>query len=94
MKVVVKNSKIKGKGVFAAKNFKKGETILFWHPKATISKKDISSLSKYEQNHITYIGKGKYIVMGIPERFVNHSCEPNTICQGKERHCFERYKKM
>jgi len=31
--VVVKKSKISGKGVFASRDFKKGEIVLRWRPK-------------------------------------------------------------
>lgn len=84
MDVVVKDSEIKGKGVFAARDFKKGETVIVWHPKREISKEEMSSLTVDEQNHTTYAGQGKYIVMGSPERFVNHSCDPNTYVEGKK----------
>jgi len=77
-KVIVKSSKIKGEGVFATKKIKKGEIVIKWHPKSKITKKEMFSLSKNEQNHTSYIGNGKYIVMGVPERYVNHSCNPNT----------------
>jgi len=81
MNIIVKDSKIRGKGVFAARNFKKGETVIIWHPKSLIFQKDMSSLSEDDRNHTTYAGKGKYFVMGSPERFVNHSCEPNTYVE-------------
>ena len=84
MDVISKDSKIKGKGVFALRDFKKGETVIIWHPESIISKEEISSLSENEQNHTTYAGNGKYYVVGSPERFVNHSCEPNTYVKGKK----------
>ncbi len=84
MEVIIKDSKIKGKGVFAARNLKKGETVIAWHPPAIVSKEDIASLSEDKQNHTTYAGSGKYYVMGSPERFVNHSCEPNTYVKEKK----------
>jgi len=36
--VMVKNSKIEGKGVFALRNFKKGEVILHWDASKTLLK--------------------------------------------------------
>lgn len=84
MDVVLRNSKIRGKGVFATRDFKKGETVIILHPKSIISKEDMSSLSEDEQNHTTYAGSGKYYVMGSPERFVNHSCDANTYFKEKK----------
>lgn len=83
MKVIVRKSKIKGLGVYATKNIKKNEIVIKWHPKKTISRQNVPKLSKYEQNHISYVGNGKYVVMGEPERFVNHSCNPNTYVHNK-----------
>jgi|SRR3989344_1973225 len=82
-KVIVKQSGIERKGLFALKNIKKGETVVTWNPMKIIPKKDLKKLSKSEQNHTTPAGNGKYIVMGIPERYVNHSCNPNTYSNKK-----------
>ena len=62
MDIVVKDSKIKGKGVFAARDFKKGETVIVWHPKRTISKEEMSSLTEDDQNHSTYAGMASTIL--------------------------------
>jgi len=74
--IVIKKSKISGKGVFAAKDFKKGEVVLHWHPKV-LKKSELEKLSNKEQHYIEYSGK-KIFLMQAPERFVNHSCDPNT----------------
>lgn len=76
--VIVKASKIKGKGVYANRDFKRGEVIIIWSPKKIVDRKEVPKLSKEDQNHTCYIGKKKYAVMGIPERFMNHSCNPNS----------------
>ncbi|MEK6960378.1 MAG: SET domain-containing protein-lysine N-methyltransferase [Nanoarchaeota archaeon] len=84
MDLIIKESIIKGKGVFAARDFKKGETVIVWHPESVLSKSDFQSLSEDEKAHATYAGNGKYLVQGSPERFVNHSCEPNTYTHGRK----------
>ncbi len=53
--IIIKKSKIEGLGVFANRNFKKGETVLKWHPKK-LSKKDIKKLSKKDKNYIAKYG--------------------------------------
>ena len=73
---VVKNSKIHKKGVFAARDFKNGEIVLKWHP-LLLSKSDAKKISPAKQHYVIKYG-GKYILMQAPEKFVNHSCEPNT----------------
>lgn len=75
-KVVIKKSNINKKGVFANRNFNKGEIVIFWNPKI-ISKDEFSALNKKEQHYIVK-RFGKYLLMQSPEKFVNHSCKPNT----------------
>jgi SET domain-containing protein len=75
--IIVKTSKINKKGVFAARNFKKGETILSWRPK-TVTKTAADKLSTAQKKYIERSKNGKYLLMQAPERFVNHSCWPNT----------------
>ena len=74
--IAVKKSKISEKGVFALRDFKKGEVVLKWSPKP-IKKSEIDSLSAREKTYIVNLGK-KYFLMQSPERYVNHSCESNT----------------
>ncbi len=74
--IVIKKSKINNKGVFAARDFKKGEVVILWHPKI-ISKKEFEDLTK-ENNQYLMNQDGNYFLMQSPEKFVNHSCDPNT----------------
>lgn len=74
--IIVKKSKISGKGIFTNRDFKKGEVVLKWNPK-TIKKSDIKKLSKKERGYVAEIDN-KYYLMQEPERYVNHSCELNT----------------
>ncbi|MCX6765760.1 MAG: SET domain-containing protein-lysine N-methyltransferase [Candidatus Moranbacteria bacterium] len=75
--IIVKKSKIEKKGVFAARNFKKGEIVLKWTPKF-LGKSEIEKLRNGQRHYIYKAGRNKYLLMQSPEKFVNHSCEPNT----------------
>ena len=75
--VIIKKSKLSGKGLFAARDFKKGEVILKWHPKI-FTKSELKSISKKEKHYIYHAGRNKYFLMQPPERYVNHSCDANT----------------
>jgi len=77
MKVIVKKSKIQGKGVFATRNIKKGEVVLKWDTSHRLKKTEVNELSEKEKNYVSYMN-GKYVQMQVPEKYVNHSCEPNT----------------
>ncbi len=74
--LIVKKSKIHGKGVFANRDFKKGEVVIKYNLKP-LTKKEFENLPEKEK-HYTDFKDGKYWLFQIPERFVNHSCEPNT----------------
>jgi len=77
--IIVKKSKIDKKGVFAARNFRKGEIVLKWNPEI-LKKSEVDNLSD-KLKHYVYggkVGKGRYFFMQPPERYINHSCEANT----------------
>ena len=81
MEIVIKNSKINGKGVFANRDFKKGEVVIKYNLKP-LTKKEFENLSEKEK-HYTDFQDGRYWLFQIPERFVNHSCNPNTNTKNK-----------
>ena len=86
MDVIVKESKIHGRGVFANKDFKKGETVIKYNLKP-LTEQEFRNLSESEK-HFTSFEGGKYWLFSPPERYVNHSCEPNTNPNLKEKYDF------
>lgn len=75
--VIVKRSKISGKGVFSAGNFKRGEEILAMDDSHVV--KDPSTLTKEQHEfELDYLASGKIVIMHAPERYINHSCDPNS----------------
>jgi len=75
-KYSVKKSDIQGKGVFANRDFKKGELVIRYNLKQ-LTKEEFDDLSKSEK-HYTDFHDGSYWLFQIPERYVNHSCDANT----------------
>jgi hypothetical protein len=75
--IVVKSSDIHNKGVFAAKDFDKGELVLKWNPRI-ITKEEIKNLPESEKKFTSNYKPGEYLLQNKPERYVNHSCNPNT----------------
>jgi SET domain-containing protein len=73
--VAVKKSRIEGKGVFAARDIRKDEVVLKWDLSQKLGKKDFLKLP--EKKYVSY-SRGKLTMMQPPERYVNHSCNPNT----------------
>lgn len=83
--VIVKDAGGKGKGLFANRNFKKGEIILFndlTKIKKRFTLKEIKE-SSIDSEHWDYVGRGKYVLDYSPESYVNHSCDPNAYVEFK-----------
>ena len=77
MSVIIKKSKIQGKGVFAGSNFRKGDVVMKWDASMMLSKKGSQKVPiRYRKYLVLY--KGKFIVSQSPEKYLNHSCNPNT----------------
>ncbi|PIS42917.1 MAG: hypothetical protein COT24_01035 [Candidatus Kerfeldbacteria bacterium CG08_land_8_20_14_0_20_40_16] len=76
--IIVKKSKINQRGVFANRDFKKGEVVLKWKPKKILTKKEASALPEEEKHYVSNYQLNEFILQSPPERYVNHSCEPNT----------------
>lgn len=65
-----------GKGVYAHRDFKKGEVVIQYHLRP-ITEDEYSRLPKNEQV-FTHSHWGQIMLYGEPERYVNHSDHPNT----------------
>ncbi|MCA9349456.1 SET domain-containing protein-lysine N-methyltransferase [Candidatus Saccharibacteria bacterium] len=80
-KFEVRNSSISGKGLFATTLIKASEAVISWHPKV-LTREEADALPSSE-HHYLYPDGDKMLYMQAPERFMNHSCEPNTHVVGK-----------
>lgn len=74
--IIVKKSKIHGKGVFANRDFKKGDIVIKYNLKK-LTKKEFDSLSEKEKHYTSKEGSDYFLFLS-PEKYVNHSCDPNT----------------
>jgi len=79
--VEIKETTHKGKGIFATRNIKKGEIILYVAGQIKETAKPIS-LPKDVDDHCWPIreqnNKLVYIHPHSPWKYINHSCDPNT----------------
>lgn len=76
--VFIKKTNGKGFGIFALRDFRKGEIILRMDRSDRITKKNESKMSRDDWNHVNTCGYNKYFRLKPPERFINHSCDPNS----------------
>ena len=75
--MLIKKSPIEGKGVFAARDFRKGEMIIRWDISRQLTAEEAEKLPLKEKKYVIFC-KGKRILAQPPERYVNHSCDANT----------------
>ena len=75
--VTVKNSKIQGRGVFANRNFAKGETVMEWDTTKVLIESDARKIPQKNKKYLVF-SNGLYIFSKSPEKYLNHSCSPNT----------------
>lgn len=80
--VVVKPSGIEGLGVFAKRDFKKGETVFKWNPLKALTEEELASMPESEKRYVNPLEDGTKVLMNIPERYMNHSCDANTNALG------------
>ncbi len=75
--IIIKDSKIEGKGIFANRDFKKGEVVIKWDTSVVLTKEEVKKLPEKEKKYISPF-QGKFLLQQPPARYVNHSCDPNT----------------
>jgi len=77
MSVIIKDSKIQGKGVFAGADFRKGCIVMKWDASIILTENEAKKTPKSQKKYLVFF-KGRYIMAQSPEKYLNHSCEPNT----------------
>lgn len=77
-KTIVKSSPIHGTGLFAKELIRNGEVVVSWENTREITQSQFSELPEDEKHYVD-IQNGKILLVGKPERYVNHSCDPNTM---------------
>jgi SET domain-containing protein len=81
-KVLVQDSPIHGRGVFAIRRIEAGEVIIDGC-REVLNDEAVEALPPEERDFISVIN-GQNVLMRPPARFVNHSCNPNA--RGTDRH--------
>lgn len=75
--VGVRKSEKHGRGLFALRNFVKGEMIYSFPLERVVSPRQIQGLSEEERDHLDKIGEDEYEIIQPPLCYVNHSCDPD-----------------
>lgn len=76
--IIVKKSKIHGRGVFAAREIRAGDILINWAKCMEILEEhDVEALPCEKRKRVSFID-GQYILFHPPACWVNHSCEANA----------------
>jgi len=79
--VYVKESTLQGKGVFAVKDFKKNDLVLEIDDTHVVE--DENKLTPEQHAFDLDYLEDKIVLMQEPEKYINHSCNPNTYVKTK-----------
>lgn len=80
--VMVKEAGNKGKGVFALRDFAKGEFLFRRRYKRVIPHREISQLSEEDQRHLCELDWKTCTILLPPGCYLNHSCNPDAMRKG------------
>ena len=77
--LITKKSLINGIGVFTKVHFNKGAIVKKLDDSRIVDSENPLNIKKGEhEHHCDWLENSKQILMPIPERYINHSCQPNT----------------
>src|SRR6478672_934355 len=80
--VEVRAAPPKGKGVFARRDFERGEFIFRRRHGRIVDTAGIAALSAEDQMHICELDWDRFAVLLPPGCYLNHSCDPNAMRSG------------
>jgi len=80
--VKVRGAGEKGLGVYAKRDFARGEFIFRRRHGKVVSAAGIGGLSREEQMHLTELGRDRFAVVLPPGAYLNHACDPNAMRSG------------
>lgn len=86
-KLVSRNSKIHGFGLFAAEKIKSGEFVAHIRGQVSTVKKDLLYTPQEAKMHPNWVGitMTHWVDPNIPFKYLNHSCDPSCGVKGKIR---------
>lgn len=80
--VVVKDAGNKGKGVFALRDFARGDILFRRRYSRVVRNSKLAQLSEEDQRHKDELDWEFSVIMLPPGCYINHSCNPNAILKG------------
>ena len=80
--VAVKETRTKGQGVFALRDFPKGAVLFRRRYSRVVRNIELALLSEEDRRHKDELDWETSVIMLPPGCYINHSCDPNAILKG------------
>jgi hypothetical protein len=80
--VEVRPAGVKGLGVFALRDFERGDFIFRRRHGKVVDTAGIASLTETEQMHLCELDWDRFAVLEPPGCYLNHSCDPSAMRSG------------
>jgi uncharacterized protein len=80
--VEVKDAGPKGRGVFARRDFARGEFIFRRRHSRVVGSSELPTLSEWESIHLCELSFDEFAILAPPGCYLNHSCDPNAMRHG------------
>jgi len=77
--VEVRQSQIHGFGLYTCRSYEAGDVVLRWDLSHTIDNDHLMALPEAERRYTHPLDEKRTLIVQPPERFVNHSCNNNTV---------------
>lgn len=91
--VAVRDTERKGQGVFALRDFHKGDFIFRRRHGQVVTLSEIRHLSREDRRHLCELDRERSAVLPPPGCFLNHSCEPNAMRSGVKVFAWRRIRR-
>ena len=88
--VAVRDAGRKGLGVFALRQFDRGEFIFRRRYGGIVTNARIPSLTREERRHLCELDYARSAILLAPGCYLNHSCEPNAMRSGVKVFAWKR----
>lgn len=80
--IIVRNAGVKGQGVFALRDFTRGEFIFRRRHGRVVRNEEMAALSEEDQRHLCELDWERSAVLLAPGCYLNHACDPNAMRKG------------
>ncbi|MFL5801660.1 MAG: SET domain-containing protein-lysine N-methyltransferase [Roseiflexaceae bacterium] len=87
--IIVKDAGRKGRGVFALRDFTRGQFIFRRRHGQVVRNQDIALLSEEDRRHLCELDWDTSAVLLAPGCYLNHSCDPNAMRKGTYVYAWE-----